>query len=44
MLRFGKLAPDFTLPATQGGPITLSQFQRTSDVVLIFYCYDWGGI
>jgi peroxiredoxin len=44
MLRFGKPAPDFTLPSTQGGDITLSQFRGQGDVVLIFYCYDWGGI
>lgn len=43
-LRFGKPAPDFTLPSTQGGEVTLSQFRGKSDVVLVFYCYDWGGI
>ena len=43
-LRYAAPAPDFTLPSTQGGEITLAQFRGQSDVVLAFYCYDWGGI
>jgi peroxiredoxin len=35
MLRYGKPAPDFTLPSTE---------DRGQDVVLVFYCFDWGSI
>jgi peroxiredoxin len=42
--RFGLPAPDFTLPATSGRDITLSSFKGQADVVLVFYCYDWGRI
>lgn len=42
--RFGKPAPDFTLPSTQGGAVTLSHLRGQADVVLLFYCFDWGGI
>jgi peroxiredoxin Q/BCP len=42
-LRFGQPAPDFALPASTGGEIRLSDF-RGRDVVLIFYCFDWGNI
>jgi peroxiredoxin len=42
-LHFGQPAPDFTLPSTSGADITLSAL-RGQDVVLVFYCYDWGGI
>lgn len=41
-LRFGQPAPDFTLPAT-AGQIQLADF-RGRDVVLVFYCFDWGSI
>ena len=41
-LRFGQPAPDFSLPATTG-EIRLADF-RGRDVVLIFYCFDWGSI
>jgi peroxiredoxin len=43
MLRYGKPAPEFTLPSTEGRPLSLSEF-RGKDVVLVFYCYDWGSI
>ena len=43
MLRYGKPAPEFTLPSTEGRPMSLSEF-RSQDVVLIFYCYAWGSI
>lgn len=43
-LRFGQPAPDFTLPSSQGGSVTLSEFKGKVDVVLAFYCFDWGGI
>ncbi len=44
-LRYGQPAPDFTLPATGGGnaEVRLSGL-RGRDVVLVFYCYDWGSI
>ena len=41
-LRFGQPAPDFSLPATTG-EIRLAEL-RGRDVVLIFYCFDWGSI
>lgn len=43
-LRYGRPAPDFSLPSTAGGTVTLADFRGTADVVLVFYCYDWGGI
>ncbi len=43
-LRFGQQAPGFTLPSSGGGEVKLSDFQGKSDVVLVFYCYDWGSI
>jgi peroxiredoxin len=43
-LRYGAPAPDFTLPSTQGQDVALSSFRDRADVVLAFYCYDWGRI
>jgi peroxiredoxin len=43
MVRYGKPAPEFSLPSTEGRPMTLGEF-RGKDVVLVFYCYDWGSI
>jgi len=43
-LRWGQPAPAFSLPSTLGRPISLEQFRGKSDVVIAFYCYDWGGI
>ena len=43
-LRFGQEAPTFTLPSTAGGDVTLADFKGKSDVVLVFYCYDFGSI
>ncbi|MBI1961853.1 MAG: redoxin domain-containing protein [Candidatus Rokubacteria bacterium] len=43
-LRFGQPAPDFALPGTGGGEVRLSGFRGTADVVLVFYCYDFGNI
>jgi len=43
-LRFGQAAPDFRLPSTGGGTVSLGDFRGQSDVVLIFYCYDFGRI
>jgi len=43
-LKWGQPAPGFSLPSTLGTPVSLEEFQGKSDVVLGFYCYDWGGI
>ncbi len=43
MLQYAKPAPDFSLPSTEGKTVTLADF-KGKDVVLVFYCYDWGGI
>jgi hypothetical protein len=43
-LRFGQEAPGFSLPSTAGNQTTLADFKGKSDVVLVFYCYDWGSI
>jgi peroxiredoxin len=43
-LRYGAPAPDFTLPSTQGQDVALASFRGRADVVLAFYCYDWGRI
>jgi peroxiredoxin Q/BCP len=42
-LRFGQAAPDFSLPATGGGTASLADF-RGRELVLVFYCYDFGRI
>ena len=42
-LRFGQPAPDFALPSMGGGDVRLADF-KGRDIVLIFYCYDWGSI
>lgn len=42
-VRYGAPAPEFTLPSTQGQDVALASL-RGRDVVLAFYCYDWGRI
>jgi len=42
-LSFGQPAPDFSLPSTAGEQVQLRDF-RGRDVVLLFYCFDWGSI
>lgn len=37
----GRRAPDFTLPATGGRIVRLSDFKGKKQVVLAFYCLDW---
>jgi len=43
-LRFGQEAPTFSLPSSAGGETALADFKGKADVVLVFYCYDFGGI
>jgi peroxiredoxin len=43
MTRYGKPAPDFKLPSTEDREITLAEYPGR-DVVLVFYCFDWGSI
>jgi peroxiredoxin len=43
-IRFGVPAPGFSLPSSEGGTVSLADFKGRADVVLVFYCYDWGGI
>lgn len=40
IVKEGELAPDFTLTADDGQPVTLSDFRGTSVVVLYFYPKD----
>lgn len=43
-LRWGHPAPGFSLPSTLGRAVSLEEFRGQKDVVLVFYCYDWGSI
>ena len=43
-LRFGQPAPDISLPSTLGRTVSLAEFKGQADVVLVFYCYDFGSI
>jgi len=43
-LEVGDPAPDFTLPSTMGGPITLSQFRGKNLVLLEFYGADFSPV
>ncbi len=36
--------PTSHFPPPSQPEITLSSFKGKSDVVLVFYCYDWGTI
>jgi len=38
----GETAPDFTLPSTMGGQISLSQFRGKKLVLLEFHVNDYG--
>lgn len=40
----GDKAPDFTLPSTTGGAMSLSQFQGKKIVLLEFYVADFSPI
>jgi peroxiredoxin len=39
----GQEAPDFSLPATIGDRVALSQYRGQKNVVLAFYVLDWTG-
>jgi AhpC/TSA family protein len=43
-LEVGKQAPDFTLPSTIGGEISLSQFRGKKLVLLEFYGADFSPV
>jgi len=40
-VKVGDPAPDFTLEAENGTPVTLSQFHGKSSVILVFYRGHW---
>ena len=42
-LKVGDMAPDFTLNATTGGKVTLSEFRGKSNVVLAFFPAAFTG-
>ena len=42
-LKEGDMAPDFSLPATTGGKVTLSDFRGKSNVVLAFFPAAFTG-
>ena len=42
-LKEGDMAPDFTLPSTQGGKVTLSSFRGKNTVVLAFFPAAFTG-
>ncbi|MBV9242249.1 MAG: redoxin domain-containing protein [Acidobacteria bacterium] len=42
-LKVGDMAPDFTLPATDGTKVKLSDFRGKSNVVLAFYVLAFTG-
>jgi peroxiredoxin Q/BCP len=42
-LKVGDLAPDFTMPSTAGGKVTLSDFRGKKAVVLAFFPAAFTG-
>ncbi len=42
-LKVGDMAPDFSLPATTGGTVRLSDFRGKSNVVLAFFPAAFTG-
>ncbi len=42
-LKAGDMAPDFTLPSTAGGKVTLSDFRGKANVVLAFFPAAFTG-
>ena len=43
-LRVGDMAPDFTLPATVGNKVSLSDYRGKKNVVLLFYPLDFSPV
>ena len=43
MSEVGQIAPDFTLPAHNGEPITLSDFRGEKNVILSFHIFSFTG-
>jgi len=41
-VKVGDVAPDFKLPATTGGEISLSDYRGKQMVLVEFYHADWG--
>lgn len=37
----GETAPDFELPAVEGGKVSLSELRKKSEVLLVFYRGGW---
>lgn len=44
VLEIGAPAPDFSLPATTGGTISLSQFRGKQHVLIEFYSADFAPV
>jgi peroxiredoxin len=42
-LKEGDMAPDFTLPSSAGGKVTLSEFRGKANVVLAFFPAAFSG-
>ena len=42
-LKEGDMAPDFTLPSTTGGKVTLSEFRGKDNVILAFFPAAFSG-
>jgi peroxiredoxin len=42
-LKVGDVAPDFTLPSTQGKPVKLSDYKGNKNVVLAFFPAAFTG-
>jgi peroxiredoxin len=42
-LKVGDMAPDFTLPSTAGGSVTLSSFRGKNNVLLAFFPAAFSG-
>jgi peroxiredoxin len=43
-LRWAQPAPSISLPSAPGGRVVSLEEFKGRDVVIAFYCYDFGGI
>jgi peroxiredoxin len=43
-LRWSQPAPNFSLPSAPGGRVVSLEDFGGRDLVIAFYCYDFGGI